>query len=708
MEPMIESSEQEINLRDYIIVFYKHKWIIIASLLIAVSLMILYSKRQQPIYQTQSSIIISEPNRAKNAVLPQSAGADESDYLYLETQMEIIKTTPVLSLAVKQLNMMPASEGTQEFSNAVKSLKGCLRVSASKDTRIVNIIAKNSDPKMAADIANTVAQAYVDQDKLSRIQSGRDSIKWMSAQLADLKIKLKNSEDALQRFKEKEGMTTMDERRGEYLDQISRLNSDCLSARANRLEIEAIINNLKSEEGVEQNIPVGLLDGPTLQKLGIELSQLQTELAEKSQRFKDTYPGVIELKNRVRLTGQKILTELERQRDFLKSQENSLLAQQKTNLQETLNLSKKEMEYLTLEREITTDREMYNALLSRFKELTLFKEIDLNNIRIVEPAELPGVPLGKGNLLLVLGVVMGLFFGIGLALIIEYMRNTIDTPDDVAEHLGLPVFGIVPRISKATRAKTPPIIMNNGKKEVAVEAYRSLRTNILSFILGNSLRTITVTSAGPQEGKSLTAVNLSIALANAGQNVLLVDADLRRPKLHRIFNVNRYKGLSTVLNYEVDIKDAVIGIMPNLNILVSGALPKESSEVLGSDRMKELINSIRQDYNIVIFDSAPILGMTDGVVLATETDVTIMIVKTEGVTRKALKIAVNQLEQVGVKICGVVLNNVNVRRDRYYDYYHRYYYSPYEDEERKASVKRIRKRKYYKESQDNIKEFRAG
>jgi len=236
-------------------------------------------------------------------------------------------------------------------------------------------------------------------------------------------------------------------------------------------------------------------------------------------------------------------------------------------------------------------------------------------------------------------------------------------------------------------------MVSRRAKESSAEAYRGLRTSLLAHT-GNPVKTITITSAGPQEGKSMTTANLGMALAQAGKNVLLVDADLRRPSLHRIFNVERHDGLSTVLAGESTLDEVVIKSL-DPNLLTSGTLPSDTSEVLGSDQMKGLINQAKEKYDFVLFDAAPALGMADSLVLASETDGTILVVKTGRATRKMLKIMVSQLEEVGANIIGVVLNDVNIKRDRYYSdyyYYYYYYYSPYKDEE----GNQIEKRKKHK------------
>jgi len=694
-----DKTQKEVHLRDYLIVLDRHKWLIIAALVITLSSTAMYLRKQVPVYQAQANITIEEPSRTQEMVLPKNVQVVNSeDSYYLETQIEIIRTTPVLANAVKQLGLTDAPEGTPEFNNVVDFLRGRVRVAPVKDTRIVSITASHTEPEKARDIANAVAQAYIDQDRLSRLQSGRDSVRWLSTQLVDLKSKIRKSEEAFQQFKEREKMITLDEKRTSELDEISKLNASYLAVRSNRLEVETIINKLESGSKGEIDIPIALLDNPNLQKLGNELSQLQTELSEKKKVFKDTYPGIIALKDRINLAKQQILDELKRQMDFLEAQEQSFLSQQDSKRQNALKLGKNEIEYLNLEREVNTNREMYDALLAKVKELSLAGGVDLNNIRIIEPAELPSAPSGMKSMTLVLGGILGIFLGIGFAFFLEYLDFRIKTPDDIEKNVGLPVLGIIPRMPEAKKLRTPPIIIKDKPKDVSSEAYRSLRTNLVSAGLGNSLKTIMITSTGPREGKSITTVNLGMTLAEAGFKVLLIDADLRRPKLHRVFSLERHKGLITMLTGKLTLDEALWDVDTNLSVIPAGPVPSNPSETLGSTLMKQFISYIRDQYDIVLFDAAPILGMTDSVILSTEVDGTIVVVKTEETTRKALKIAVSQLEQVNAKICGVILNNVDVKRDKYYRYYYHYYYSPYEDDE----GKKVKKRKKHSGSKSKL------
>ncbi|MFC1712624.1 GumC family protein [Candidatus Poribacteria bacterium] len=677
MEAPTRLARKEIHLRDYFIVLDRYKWLIIAIVLITLSTTALYLSRQMPIYQAKAKMII-EPKQIAEAFSSQSE-YNGTGQLDLGTQIAAIKTTPVLASVAKQLGLTRAYEGSLEFSQEVNNLRKSVEIKLIENTRMAIITATSLSPERARDIANAVAQAYIDQDRLSRLQAGRDSVRWLNTQLADMKVKLRNSEEVFQNFKEREEMISLDDTRSEKSQEIAKLNASYVAARADRLTIETIISRLEPQNEADMNIPIALLNSPTLQELGMELAQLQTKLMDKRKLFKDTYPGVMEFKDRIQSTAGKILVELERQRDFLQIQEQSFLARQEAKRSEILKLGRKELEYLTLEREVTTNREMYNTLLSKVKGLSLTEDSRLNNIRIAEPAELPIMPVSDKRTTLVLGGILGLLLGAGFAFFLKYLDNTIRTPDDVEQHLNLPVLSVVPWIPEVKQNQTPLLMLERNLKNASAEAYRSLRTNILFYMEKTSPKIIVITSTGAEEGKSITVVNLGMALAQAGKKVLLVDADLRRPTLHRVFHVDRNKGLSTVLTMGLPLDEAVVVTdVPNLSVLAAGSAPPDPSEILGSAQMKDLIHHVREQYNVILLDTAPVLGMTDTVALASESDTVVMVIKAGAATRKAMKIAMTQLEQVGAQIRGIVLNSVDVRRNKYYNYYR---YSQYENVE---------------------------
>ena len=701
MQPSKDILRKETHLSDYLVILDRRKWIIITAIVVTMAAAFLYIRlrgKEPNIYKAQVKVLI-EPRDMQDMVFYRSV---QDISLDMSTQMELIKTTPVIVSVVKKLELTKYPEGTPEFMYATKQLQASIDIKFAESldksvrnpyilNRIIIISVIDLDPYKAQKLANAVAQAYIDYDRLSRFQAGQDAIRWLTDQLADLKIKLQTSESSFQDFKSREGIVTLDSKRTEELTQISQLSSNYMDIRLNLVKIETIINKTESDKNSDLNIPVALLNNDTLKQLGNQLSSQEAELdSKRKQGFTDKYPEVIKLKNSIQSTKHGILAELKQQRDFLRAQEKSFLIQQETQRQEALKLNAKELQYLNLEREVRTNQELYNTLLTKAKELSLISDADLNKIRIIEPAELPMFPMKSSSrdpkLIMILAAIMGIFLGIAYSFLLERFENSIRTPEDIAYYLGLPVLGIVPRMPKTKKDKPSLIVVANPKSAPA-ESYRSLRTSLL-YSDTNPMKTILITSAGPGEGKSITTANLGLALAKSNKNVLIVDADLRRPMMHNLFGLNRNAGLSSVLEGEASLESVIVKINEiDLSILPSGRLPKEPAEILGSEKMKDFIAKVSNIYDIVLFDSAPILGMTDTMVLAKEVDKTIMIIKVGQVSRKALRMAISSLDQLGVQIYGSVLNNVDVKRDRYYNEYYHYYYSSYEDKEANSKKK---------------------
>lgn len=654
-----------------------------------------YRGEEVPIYKAETKVLIDTRN-PQDFVFYRSL---QDISLDMTTQMDLIKTKPVLSSVVKKLGLTDKSEGDPEFKAALDRLQGSIEIQplsdlkgkASKNpymtSRIIVISATDPDPKMAMDIANAVAQAYIEQDRLSRFKASQETIKWLTEQLTELRTKLELAEAAFQNFKTREGIITLDSKRTEEINQMSQFSSGYMDIKLNLTRIESIINKIESDSNSNLTIPVALLSTSNLQRLGNELVRLEDELENKRRLgFTDKYPEVVKLKNQIQFIKQSILTELKQQREFLRAQEKAFLEQQEERRRKALSLNAKELQYLTLEREVKTNQELYNTLLAKVKEISLVRDADINNIRIVEPAEMPMFPITRSSkgpkIVLTLAAFLGLFLGIVYAFIVDYLETGIRTPDDVIGYLGVPVLGIVPHIPKLNKNKSFLVSSDNPRSPFA-EAYRNLRTNLI-YSGANPMKRILVTSATPGEGKSLTAANLALVMSKAEKSVLLIDADLRRPMVHHIFRVDRYRGLSSVLEGELSVEDAIFNIEgTTLNVMPAGRLPKEPAELLSSVKMNQLLDQLSEEFDLIILDTAPILGMTDTIVLSKEVDKTILVIRAAKTSRRTVQMAISSLEQIGVNVYGVILNDVNVKKDRYYHDYYRYYYTPYAERDSK-------------------------
>jgi capsular exopolysaccharide family len=366
-----------------------------------------------------------------------------------------------------------------------------------------------------------------------------------------------------------------------------------------------------------------------------------------------------------------------------------------TKKKEALNLNQKQIKYDVLKREADTTRALFESLLKRAKEATLTEGLNVTNIVVVDPARVPETPVKpKKAQNILLALITGFTLGIGLAFFLEYLDNTIKTPDEVERYLKIPLLGVVGSfLTNSPDPKKKEMITQVEPKSTIAEAFRTIRTNLLFSSPDVEKKVLLITSVLPLEGKTVLASNLAITFATMGKNVLLIDADLRRPRIHAVFDLERGKGLSALLiGGESTIKNTDI---PSLKVITSGALPPNPAELLNSKKMKELIERARAQYDLIIIDSPPILSVTDPAILATFSDGTVVTIRASSTPRPAIKKGIQQLSEVGGKVLGCVLNDVNFEKESYYysnyRYYYHYYYHAYGEEESKKPGARNQK-----------------
>ena len=681
---------KEIHLRDYLIVLGRYKWLIVAAVVVALSSTVFYLYRQEPVYEATAIIMLESKNSgglsSSLSVFLPNVGTND-----VATEIAIIKGRTIAERVVRELGLHLRERKTKQglIHTILKSMgraprlnelekdperdlrrvvsklqKRKLKVRQESGTNLVSVKAIYSSPEDARDIANKVVDEYIQWSDTVNQSTWNGLIVQMEEKLKQVKADMDRSRQLLHEYEAEQGITTA------FGPLLIGGGAEVGGA------------------GTRYMVPESSQAVANMMANIIEM-EIQLQTMQKTHSAAD--PAVSSLKNQISASKQKLEEEEEK-------------AIKKYNTQ--FGLTK-------LASEVVFSQQLYSTLITRHEELKAQYLMQSNPPKIIERAL---VPLKSNNqnkkMALIFGGLFGLFLGGVFAFLLKSLDNTIRTPEDVEQYLNLQLLGVVPRVKRARRNKTPCLVLRGNQKNAPAEAYRSIRTNLLfsTFAASSSSegvgqasleeatstssKIIVITSAGAGEGKSFTTANLGMALARSGQRVLLVDADLRRPMLHRVFDLNRSKGLSTVLTEELALYEAIVETpVPNLSVLTTGVVPKDPSEVLGSAQMRDFIDDIRKQYDVVLIDSAPILGITDTVVLASEADAVMMVIKTGEATRKALKMAIAQLEQVGAQICGVVLNDVDTRRDRYYDYYYYDYQSPYGDDGERIGRKR-KKRKH--------------
>ena len=470
-----------------------------------------------------------------------------------------------------------------------------------------------------------------------------------------------------------------------------------LEARTERIAKETLYNQISSlGPGQLDSFPLVLGSGAVL-ALKTELSALQKEEALLAESLGDRHPEMVRVRGQIRSTQEKIRGEIRNVARAAESEYRTALARE-ARLQASLDSVKNEaqaanrqsIEYVALQREVETNRQLYQDLLTKTKQTGLETELKTTNIRVIEKAETPRRPVSpKKARSYQVAVILGLLVGIGLALGFEHMDNTFKTPEDVREQLQLPFLGMVPDVGlKPTGGGRIPQLVKSPNSAVA-DAYRVLRTNLIfSSAPDTPGRVILVSSANPAEGKTTTLANLAVALAQNGAKVLAVDADLRRPTLYQHFGVTKIPGLTDLIVGKSAASQAIHSTkVEGLQLLPCGYLTPNPAELLGSPMMKQIIDALRAHYEWVLIDAPPLLAMADAPVLCPLVDGVVLVIAAESASKPAVMRAVDQVQSVGGKIVGLVLNKVNLERNSYYysQYYGEYYRSYYAESAAKGS-----------------------
>ena len=705
---------QKVDLRDYWRVLIKHRWIVITFLLVVVTTVVIYSLTMIPIYRATAQILIEKTNpnilSMQELVVMDPSGTDfyQTQYKILESRsiaQEVIKRLdltqhPEFKGKKKQQEKKPLSETSSipeptpiDDSAIVGPFLKRLKIEPIRNSRLVNINFESTDPNLAAQAANTLAQAYIDWNLGLRLKTQQNVSNFLDEQVKEARRKLDASEQALQQYREKYGVAALSAKGGkgpEGEQDISRLklmqvNTQFVDATKNRIEAEIQYKNaletLKTPRKAE-SLP-DVISNLAILAIKDQEVRLLRDRAEKSEKFGPKHPVTVSLNQEIENLEKKKLEEIRNIVDAMRTKYEVALNQerflQKALMQsqdETISRDKIAIQYQVLQQETESNRVLYDMLLKRLKETNVSEENRTINIHVVDQAEVPKSP-AKPRVMrnIYLAAVVGLFLGIGFAFFMEYIDNTVKTPEDLKRYFNLPYLGPVPhfKIENPDLPKSDLIVLNDPKSSVS-ESYRGIRTSILFSTSSGSPRSLLITSADVKEGKTITCSNLAIAMAQAGQRILMLDCDMHRPRFHKLFNLGNERGLSNILIGEKDWREVKTPTpIPNLEVIPSGPIPPNPSDLIGSDRMRDLIKEAIQEYDCILFDSAPVGAVTDPVILSRFVEGVVLVVKVGQTVREHIANSFRLLKDVQAHVLGAVLNDVNIGKDGYY-YYHYYYY----------------------------------
>ena len=589
----------------------------------------------------------------------------------------------------------------------VEMLQSQLSVKQLSDTRIIEIRFKHQDPKIAEKINNTIADTFVVSNRERKTETTNNAGDFLQRRIADLQSEIRSNEEQLINYAKNHQILSLDASQNTVVDRLAGLNKQLLEAENDRKAAEAAYRAALAPGALEAqaeatNNKSSATTEAKLAELKQHRAQLLLEYTEKYPEVKDVNQQIAMLEKQVEQsrthTESVVKTNLETSYRQALQKEEALRQAFDKQRAETLTQNEAAVNYRIIQQQIETNKSLLDGLLQRSKENEVILAGTPNNVHVVDHAAIPKTPIGPKRMqAIVLAALFALIVGIALARYLDYMDDSVRTSEDVENFLRLPALTVIPTIGNSARRRLlsampggskrnghqggPELLLNGSQRSALAESYRQLRTLVLLSSAGGAPKTLLVTSSQPGEGKTTTVVNTAMILAQTGARVVIVDGDMRRPRLHSIFNVDNDKGLSAILASKMSEGEMLRCVQQHeessLYLLPSGRLPPNPAELLGSDQIRSLMSVLESTFTHVVIDSPPVASFTDGVLLSSVADGVLLVVHGGAASRHIVRRSKQLLSDVGAKIFGVVLNNVTVSRHDYYYYnqYRDYYHS---------------------------------
>lgn len=735
----MQTRDEEIHLLDYWRVLLKRRRVALTFFAVVVGIVVVYSFAATPVYRGTAQILV---DLEKNPVMTFSEGGGASIQMkdsseYYRTQTEILSSRSFGDRVVKKLQldqnpyfMEKKERGTGGIIRSIRNIIAGLFPAQAKprnpiplatiqeevDPALTNAVLKNmeveigkgsnilkihyysQDPVAASAMANGIASAYIEHNLDIRVKPFRDAVEWLSARMVESRSKVEESQKVVQKYKENKGIVSFETKENVITQKLQELMSQLVQAEGGRQDAEVKYNQIRSvieHPDLLATVP-DIMNNEVIQGLRTDELAVKRKISELSEKYGPKHPLMVRAQTELATVQKNLIAEARKmmmaaktEYDITRDRESSIRRTIDEQKLEVLDLGRKAIDYGVIAGEADNNKQFYELLLKKLQEASLSSGINVSNAQIVDGATVPDAPIKpKRGANVLLAMVVGLMGGVLAAFFTEYMDNTIKTPEDVARVLELPFLGYVP----ATGKEEGPLYMFSESKATVAESFRTIRTSImLSAAVESPFLVILVTSAAPNEGKTTTAANLAVAMAQMGERVLLIDTDMRRHNLHKVFSMDNLVGISDAVIDNVNLAAAVrsMGHIPNLDIITGGTLAPNPSELLGSNSMRELITGLRGRYDRIILDSPPLMFFSDPLVLSRIADGVILVVQGDATNRDAARNASLSLKAVNTRIIGTVLNNINMAKQSS-SYYNSYYGYAYAAEEVKKSDKAMK------------------
>lgn len=686
-----ESDETNLNLRHYWHVILERRWLVIVTFISVFILALIYVFKAPRVYRATSRLQI---DREYENVLNTTDGfvADSREQDYLQTQYKNLLSRSLIEQVSNKLNLYEDPRYADNL-NKLQAVMDDITVTPIRLSRLVDVSVEHTDPKQAQLIANTLVETFIQNNLDHKMEKSLSALHYLQTEAATMENKVTDAEKRVQEYKEEIDTVSLDKDQDMVLQTLNQTRQDLAQAEIEATAAQSVAADV--EEAVKNEIPLTSIPqiskDPRIAGLQTELDKLNAQLEALLVKYKDKWPDVQKLRQNIAAIEESIQNrakelyrtiQLEAEQKWDKVENLKTLAAGKE--QQALQLNQYRIEYDNLSRRAEQQRLAFKTVLSRMEEVNITSKSKTNNMRQVDPAALPLYPVKPRIILtLLLGIVGGCAAGIGLAFFVNYLDDSVKTQDDVETYLKLAFLGYIPNI------KTNSLIERDLQSHLypqssAAESFRTLRATISLMPRGDDYHVVALTSTIPSEGKSLVASNLAIVFAQTGLRTVLLDADLRRPSVHKAFQLHSPTGLSGFLNNEITDPASIVQSceVPNLDVVCCGAAPDNPSEMIGSRKMTEFLKFLREKYDRIVVDCPPVSAVSDPLILAAKADGVVFVSKFNKIRREHARRTIQRIQDAGIRILGVILNDIDFegRDSYYYSYYYyqnRYYASHY-------------------------------
>lgn len=694
-----------VDLKHYFHIIIKRIWLVALCFVISISVTVVNMVNQVPIYRASASVVLSRglnlPERLKDRDLENVFGD------VIDTQMRILQSGTLIARARDRMNL-PSEEISAKLQR--------ISVYPLGRASILVVSVDALDPQFAADFANAMIDAYLEYKAEERMETSQATVISLTQQANRLREELKRAEERVLAFKRENSVIAIEERGNVAAKMLADLSSRAAQLRAERMILQAqqpLLNEASDEvvlqmlgsplpslgqmpiarisdqrltngmvgANVEGLLEKGILSRPRWSDLRQEKMILESRLAMMREKFRDSHPQIQatlarirELQKEIDAEAQYAVRQFYAELEALQLKEKAVARAEKEWESEALDVARKADEYAALLRDVGRLRSLYDLIFNRLKEIDITIGIEPETIRPLERAKPSSTPITPRRMQsLFLAALIGLGIGLGLVFALEFLDDSIRYPEDVQKALNLEFMGVIPAANWDPEDLRTHLLANIDQKSGLAEAYRNVRSALLTASKQKNLRSLAVTSSIPKEGKTTTSVNLAVSLAQAGSRVLLVDGDLRRGELHKFFGLEGGRGLSDVLNGQAKAESVIQRTsIPNLDLVATGPFPNNPAELMLRAEFNSFLDYARRTYDRIIFDCPPIMAVSESAILASQTDGVLLVVWAGQTSRRLAQMALQIVRQRGAHVIGCVMNNLEFGRVGYY-YYSTYY-----------------------------------